>query len=221
MAHFNLRYFLETLGNLRGNAVFLLEIGAMDGARFDPVHEFVMRFGWNAVMVEPLPEPFARLQATYAAHPAIRCVQTAIAGHHGETTMFRVRESAIIEGKVPAWGYGTSSLYSDRNALAFDDVRPHIETITVPCTTLPRLLDSCQLSAIDVLQIDTEGHDYHVLKQLDFSRFKPLVINMEAVNLPKDELGKAKQLLDEQGYLHAKGGYDLLAVHLDFFKLLS
>ena len=221
MPHFNLRYFLETLGNLQKQDVFLLEIGAMDGARFDPVHEYVTRFGWNALMVEPMPEPFARLEQTYTNYPKVRCINTAIAEQHGRATMHRVRESAVRDELVPEWGLGASSLYTDRNALAFDEVKPHVESVQVNCTTLPRLLKEQAITQIDILQIDAEGHDYHILRQLDFSRFKPSVINLEAVNLPKEELGKAKQLLDTQGYLHAKTGYDLLAVNLEFFKRLS
>lgn len=218
MAHFNLRFFMEALGKQRGEDITLLQIGAMDGSTFDPVHEYITRYGWNGLLVEPISEQFARLQATYASQPQLQLVQAAIADFDGTATMHRVPASAVEQQHVPKWGLGAASFYTDRNALGFSAAQPHLSTEEVCASTLATLLSQHPLQRIDVLQIDTEGHDYHILRQFDFARYKPYVINMELVNLPKDEQSRAKLLLDAAGYLHSKAGYDLLAVHPDFFR---
>lgn len=217
MPHFNLRYFLETLGSERGRDVFIVQVGAMDGKTFDPVHEFITKFDWAGLLVEPMPEHFSALQHTYRDHPRLALAHVAIAEKAGEAVMYRIPAEHVESGAVPKWGTGAASLYSDRNALAFDEVRPFIAEHSVDCMTLPQLFTTHKVERIDVLQIDTEGHDYHVLRQLNFARYAPLVINLEIVNLPAAEQTACKHLLDEHGYIHAKGGYDLLAVSKDFF----
>jgi FkbM family methyltransferase len=40
----------------------------------------------------------------------------------------------------------------------------------VPCSRLPNILDKYGVRRIDLLPIDTEGSDYQVVRQLDFTR---------------------------------------------------
>lgn len=217
MPHFNLRHFVQTLGKKRGKDAFVLQIGAMDGELFDPMHEYITQFQWSGLLVEPVAEQFERLQQTYANQPQLQLANVAIAEEIGTANMYHLPTEKVDNHQVPKWGYGTSSFYKDRNALAFDEVQEHIEQIEVQTTTLPALLEEHKVQQIDVLQIDTEGHDYQILKQFDFGKYHPLIINMEIVNLPKAENTATKKLLDEHGYLHTKAGYDVLAISPKFF----
>lgn len=216
MPHFDLRHFLETLGNHMGEEAFVLQVGAMDGKTFDPVHEFIRRFRWGGLLVEPIREHFEQLRQTYSDNPRISFANVAIAGHCGKVEMNRVPAEHVREGSVPRWGLGVASLYADRNALAFDEVRPFIVREMVDCVTLPELLRSHGVQRVDVMQVDAEGFDYQVLRQLDFSVYRPKVINIEIVNMPKAERTACKRILDSAGYLYVKGGYDLLAVSRRF-----
>lgn len=198
-----------------GLKTFVLQIGANDGATFDPVYDALQEYDWPALLVEPLPDFYEQLCSNYKARALVKCANVAIAGHSGAITMHRVDPDVVEGGMVPAWGHGAASLYTDRNALAFEDVRPHVQEVSVPCLTLPDLLAQHNIQHIDVLQMDCEGHDFAILKQLDFTRFKPAIINLEIVNLPEDEQGACRTLLSAQGYRHKKNGYDLLAVRDD------
>src|SRR3954468_10330611 len=51
--------------------VAFLQIGANDGVTGDPIRAFVTRYGWHGVCLEPQPEAFARLQATYRDQPQV------------------------------------------------------------------------------------------------------------------------------------------------------
>src|SRR5690606_19248871 len=115
------------------------------------------------------------------------------------------------------WANAASSLYMDRNGLGFDSVHPFVIEESVPCLTLPDLLEKYSIHEIDVLQIDAEGHDYHILKQLDFSQHHPCIINFEVVNLPQADQEAAKRLLNDQGYTYRKAGYDLFCVRQESF----
>jgi hypothetical protein len=77
------------------------------------------------------------------------------------------------------------------------------------------LLEKYRPTALDVVQIDTEGHDLKVLMQLDFARYQPFVINFEAVNLNPQETAAAHELLFENGYVCYRHGMDTFAVRRD------
>jgi len=218
VAHFNLRYFLESLGKKHQHNIFVLQIGAMDGKTFDPIHQYITQYNWQGLLVEPIEQHFQALQLTYRDHPQLQLVQTAIGENDGQTTMHYIPKELIESHHLPKWSHGLASFYTSKNALAFESIQPFVKQHTVQCIRLQSLLTHYQVKQIDLLQIDAEGYDYHVLKQLDFERYQPYVIHFEIVNLTKAEQTAAKKLLDQHGYLHAKAGYDLIAVAPKFFK---
>jgi FkbM family methyltransferase len=203
----------------RSPDVFFLEIGAMDGIAFDPLYDAVLKHGWGGLLVEPLPDLFAQLCRTYAGRKGIILENIAIADTTGSMTMTRVKPDAVAQGLVPSWAKGMSSLFEDRNGLAghrisgedFEKIRPHIMRETVRCDTLDNILRKHDIAKVDILQIDVEGYDYHVLKQVDFSRFRPTVIRMEWCNLPQNEKQSSRDLLRRWGYRMAEVEFDLIA----------
>jgi FkbM family methyltransferase len=202
------------MARLKGEDTFILQIGAMDGKTFDPVYEYVTQHNWPGLMIEPVAEHFIQLQKNYENYPKVRCVNVAIAEHEGLQTLYRIPSQHIKDAQVPKWGLGASSFYKDRNALAFKEVEPYVIEEEVTCNTLANTIKSYDITSIDILQIDTEGYDFHILKQVDFTRFKPAIINMEIINLPKTERNAVHALLDQHHYLYTKAGYDLLAIHI-------
>jgi hypothetical protein len=76
---------------------------------------------------------------------------------------------------------------------------------------LQALLDRNGVKTVDLLNIDTEGFDYNVLSQVDFDRYKPLVILYEHKHLPVDEKNRAYELLTGRGYTCVEYGGDTLA----------
>src|SRR4051812_3493548 len=46
--------------------VFFIQIGAFDGRTGDQIHDYVVRYGWPGILVEPQPVVFEELCRTYA-----------------------------------------------------------------------------------------------------------------------------------------------------------
>lgn len=188
--------------------VFFVQIGAMDGRSFDPIHEFVRKNHWRGLLVEPLPDLFEELKGAYRGYDGLIFENVAIAEAPGNRQMYRVAPGAVRDGSVPDWAKGVASFFDDRNALggrgvseeAFQRIRPHILTQTVVCDTLGNLLQKHEVTRIDVFQVDVEGYDYEVLKQLGFKDFKPLIIRIEWCNLPDKEKDLSIELLRRHGY---------------------
>jgi FkbM family methyltransferase len=201
--------------------VFFVEIGANDGVSFDPLYTYIIRHRWRGLLVEPLPDVFRQLKETYKQCNGLLFENIAIAEKPGRRDMYRISTDAVSNGTLPAWTKGIASFFNDRNALGgyripastFEQIRSHITVEAVPCDTLDNLLHKHAITKIDVLQIDVEGYDYHILRQLDFSRFRPSIIRMEWLNLPDDEKGLAIKLLRYHGYQIRLSSIDLIAWH--------
>ena len=201
--------------------VFFVEVGANDGVSFDPLHTYIIRHRWRGLLVEPLPDLFRQLKETYKQCTGLIFENMAIAEKPGCRDMYRIATDVLTNGTLPAWTKGIASFFNDRNALGgyripastFEQIRSHITVEKVMCDTLDNLLRKHAITKIDVLQIDVEGYDYHVLRQVDFSRFRPSIIRIEWLNLPDDEKGLAIQLLRSQGYHIRLSPIDLIAWH--------
>ena len=212
--------------------VFFIQIGAMDGVAFDPLRPHVTRNNWHGILVEPLVDCFEQLCANYSGMDNLTFENAAITEKKETRKLKRVPADTILSHGLPEWARGISSFYTDRNAIGglgcskeeYEKIRPCIIEEEVDCIPLETLLSRNNVTKIDLLQIDTEGYDFHILKQLDFTRYKPYVINMEFVLLPPDEQRDCLHLLARHGYKFEKSSeYDLVATLWDragnhFFK---
>ena len=75
-----------------------------------------------------------------------------------------------------------------------------MEETLVKTITLEKLIEDYNIKHLDLLQIDTEGYDYEILKMLDFNRLKPTVINYENEHLSKQDRVSCEQLLQINAY---------------------
>ena len=102
-----------------------------------------------------------------------------------------------------------------------DDV---VKEETVNCITFDELVKKHTIEKIDILQIDTEGYDYLIFKQIDLDRFKPEFIRIEICNLPKDEEDKVIDKFSKHGYHYIYDGrWDMVGIlhpekYLDNYK---
>ena len=218
MPPFNLKFFADKLHRMQ-STVFFVQIGAMDGKTHDPIYDLVRSYGWRGILVEPMKDHFEKLKRNYAGCEGLIFENLAISEHAGTNIMYRIPTQTVHDKKLPEWGLQASSFFPDRNALGWDDIKPHVIQETVTCLRLPDLLEKHHVQDVHVLQLDAEGYDYRILRQLDFTRFKPYVINLEIVNMTRSELGHCKQFLDKHQYLYSKTGYDLLAISLPLMGL--
>jgi len=203
-------------------------IGAMDGVSFDEFHSHVRNYRWSGLLVEPIPEQFRRLVSNYTAigcSPDNRYENSAIAEHDGAIQMLTIHQEAVDNGKVHECFGGMSAIYPPRNGLASKDdaetVRRYGELIEVPCITLKTLLERHRVEALDILCIDAEGWDFRILRQLDFSRWRPKLIRIEYINLSDEEKSAVTELLDQHQYHYGPDGINLDAVAVELWDSIS
>jgi FkbM family methyltransferase len=162
----------------------VVDVGANDGFYGSNSFPFVAR-GWRALLVEPHPKVFAKLQKLHHGKNNVTCLNLACSNVQ-DTLPLHVGS----DGEAPS----NSTLSDDPELLR---VRTP-ETILVKVKTLSDVLAEQKIPAdFGLLSVDVEGMDYEVLLGLDFSRWRPRLIITED-HAPKE--AKKAEWLTRQGY---------------------
>lgn len=189
---------LIALRLLDSSDLFVVQIGAFDGRTDDQVHEWITRFGWRGILVEPHPRQFAELTRTYAEHPQLTLRNVAISDRHETRTLYALREG--VSG-LPSWAPQVASFdraVVDRHGLHGPDGEDIVDTHQVECVPLSDLL--ADVEHIDLLQVDVEGYDDEIIRMFDFDRRRPSIVRFESRHLSRSEHDGAVERLLEYGY---------------------
>ena len=183
----------------------------------DPLRKFAMKRGWHGFMIEADPENYARLDQNYRSHWQFKAINAAISHEIGTVPFYRVSEADRRKIGLPDWFSEIGSLdkahiikhvqYLGPNP---PDVEPHISSVDIPCAPLDVILRLHWPRIVDVLQIDTEGYDYQVLRHFDFASLRPQVVMFEHRHLSQDDRDAADNLLVMHGYSLKKYEFDTL-----------
>jgi len=152
---------------------FFIQIGANNGKRFDPIFNIVNKLNLKGIALEPVKEYFDELVLNYK-NSNVLPVNKAIFEENKEITIYRVKQDAVIN----EWEKGIASLnsehYKKSNVSDANIIKETVEAIT-----FEKLFKDYNVSNIDLLQIDTEGYDYNLLKLFPFEKFQPSIIHFE------------------------------------------
>lgn len=201
---------IEVLIAHRGPKLTFVQVGAFEGRFGDPMHKWIKTHPWRGILVEPQPEAFALLRKTYAAVASDLSFENMAIGRGNTIELFRPR--------LPDAGKPSSQASFSRRKIEREmrgTGASEIETLTVPVTTLDRLLERHGIANLDILQIDAEGADWMVLDTLDLTRTKPALIQLEHGHLSPVDINAVFRVLDAAGYKILFGGHqlDTIALH--------
>ncbi len=172
--------------------IYVIQVGANDGVSFDNLYFTVTEQRWSGIVIEPLPKHFVKLEKNYKNYKNVLPVNSAIHATKKEAKIYSVNEVAL--DKYPEWIDGCTSMSREhliRAGVLSDDI---IESI-VHCSPLMRVVEAHNMYDADYIQIDTEGFDAEIVKQIDFSKLKPLVIKFEWMHLSAKEKIEMRELL--------------------------
>lgn len=179
---------------------FVVQIGANDGVAGDPLVGGFSKTRWSGLLVEPVPHLFEALVERYRNRPGVRVERAAVSTRDGEAPFYQLRR---VPGKTPEWFNLLGSLNREMLLKQRSSI-PEIDSLLieerVPTVRLDTLLARHGVSRIDLLVIDAEGHDWEILRALDFTRFRPLLLMFEYQYLSANDKAAAYALLETQGY---------------------
>lgn len=194
----------------RHREVTFAQIGANEGATEDVLYYPALAFGWRGVLVEPQAAEFARLRENYRANPKLSFENAAIVADPADVPELHY---VVREEGIPAWVSKLSSF--DRRIPAQVLERfPGASLASRPVRgmLIDDLLDRHDLRDLDVLLVDTEGHDYEILKLLDWERTRPALVVYEYRHLSAGDEQRCRRELAARGYALFRDRLDVVAI---------
>lgn len=207
--------------NQRQDRLSILQIGACDGKKFDPIYGIVRRHAnWTGVFLEPIVEHFLTLMENYGFLSCPLFVNAAVSDFDGSIEIRYVDVEALSRGDVPEWSIGISTIEKGKNAIDgvmiseadYKRIVPNIRTRTVPAICINTLLKIKQCVETDVYVSDCEGHDARILIAMDMSIYRPRIIYCESMLMSEQEKRILYNKLAQIGYIVTDDGVDLLAI---------
>lgn len=192
---------------------FFIQVGANDGILFDPLRPLILKYHLRGLLIEPLPDMFERLKKNYASEKQLVFLNTAVAKQSDEVSLFRFRSDAPVDRYIH--GLATFDEKSVRSLARDLRLESWVEEVRIMGTTFSEMISKHSIEKISLLQIDTEGFDFEVIRMALECGKCPELINYEHSHLsPQDRLESCR-LLDKYGYSFIHGNSDTLAVLQD------
>lgn len=194
-----------------------LQIGAADGKLAENLHNEFMATDWRGVLLEPLPDMFAKLKETYKTKSKFHLINAALTPYDGYAEIRRIPPDYVRDDEP--WAHGISSIDGTRSSFTegpvpketAEDLKARSRLDRVVAMSFDTLRRKADLDRIDYLQIDTEGYDLIVLKQIDLSRYRPFLINCEIFNLSPTDRAEVYGILQRYGYSITISTWDVMA----------
>lgn len=155
---------------------FFIEAGANDGFSQSNTYYFERFRGWTGVLVEGIPELYEKC---ISERPKARVFNCALVSNEYKDFSVKMKYSnlmSIVQGALKS--DEADAKHVKRGSEIQKDVIPY--EIQVPARTLTSILDECNVSTIDLLSLDVEGFELEVLKGLNFDKYQPNFILVEA-----------------------------------------
>jgi FkbM family methyltransferase len=201
--------------------LMLVQVGASDGVENDLLRPFLERSDPRGILIEPQTMPFQKLQARYGSRERLTLLQAAIDNRAGSRTLYRCREDLAV-GEAAAFLSGLASFERAQVVKAYLGharrlgLKEHpdwaIVGEAVATLTLDAVLDDLGWDRCDLLVIDTEGHDFEIIRTIDLSRIRPSVLIYEHAHLGRADRLACWRLLRAHGYRCAADWSNTLAL---------
>lgn len=190
----------------------IIQVGANDGVRQDPIRSLLHEERIPAICIEPVPYLAEALRANTSDLPHVRVRQHAVAPQAGTLTLYQIVPD---HSSAPDWAKGMVS--SDR-AVILQDRRLRnlgadaIESIEVPALPLTTVVEEERLERILLLQVDVEGFDDVVVGHAIDSGLRPAIIHYEHKHLSLSKQTELRKKLAACDYAMVSwNGEDTLA----------
>lgn len=174
---------------LKSKSIFFIHIGANDGISQDPIFNYSEN--WHGILIEPIAEPFKKLQHNFINDKKKILLNCAISTSDGEITLY----SPKITERNKNFHTIITSAWNNSPYLTNQE----LESVNVKCLTLKTLIENYQLVEIDLLVTDVEDIELTIFNSYDF-KIKPKVIYFETRFFSFDTITPFYEKMRTHGY---------------------
>ena len=155
---------------------YIIQIGSHVGNTSNDFIYNNIKLDVKYIMIEPVPYLFNQLKENYKSYNNIIFLNIAISNYDGIIDLYIPSEKNDFT-KLVNWTSQLASVNKDHIPTFVPECI--IDKITVKCKSLNKLIKEYNITDIEYLYTDTEGHDYDILMDLDLSLIKPINIIFE------------------------------------------
>jgi FkbM family methyltransferase len=192
------------LARQQGELDILVQVGVFDGVTDDPLAPKLLETARSIFLVEPQPSCVDILRRRYGSDGRISVVAAALAEQEGELTLW---SESDISQRASLKKAHVEKFASGKAPVAH----------TVKCITPVQLHEMLGFKTPDLLQVDTEGMDWAIVKGLLAVGCLPRVLNFENFHLTESDRLESRHVLASHNYSFIEYGLDTCAVHESLF----
>ena len=200
---------LKTLNYLNKIQNFV-QVGSHDGEMHDPLRIFVLNNDWRGILIDPQTNMLQKCKQNYHNKANLNFVNVAVHPTKSWITLYKVENPKDYSHS------GWASIVPERFSNTI--YKNSYSVKKVKAIPLMEVIKYYELKTVDLLQIDTEGFDWNVLKMYDFNYFKPVIIQYEHCHLSNNDFQASIQYLNRMGYLCKSNQNDTFALRKDLFN---
>lgn len=192
---------------------FFIQVGANDGILADELRPLIMKYKLSGVCIEPQKDEFEILTKTYENIPGITLLRAALHPTEDKFTIYKANKSVK---NLPAHAKGIASFDKQHLISILSKLdgynEDYIVEELVPCVQFDRIFEMTNKDHLELLQIDTEGFDYEIIKMLDLNKIKPAIIRFEIYNLSDKDKNECLAYLEKNNYKMIYDRIDVIAI---------
>lgn len=191
---------------------FFIQVGSCDGIKHDPIHNYVIKYNWSGILIEPVEYLFKKLAKNYCDVKGLLFLNLAISDESGYKNFYYLKETKdhIHSAYCELGSFSKDTILKHKKIIP--NIEEYIVSKKVKTITISELKRQYNIRQIDLLNIDTEEHDYRILRSINFKNIKPKIILFEHKHLSSKEYKEIKYLLKQNNYLFFRTGADTLAL---------
>ena len=185
----------------------LIQIGANDGMSHDHLHNVIKQFRLESLLLEPIKKYFLDLQNNYSNYDNVRFENSALSINNEILFLYKVNPEYF--NKYGTLSSGISSFYKE-HLLKHGIKEKHIIQEKVNQISFDELLRKYNINSFDLLLIDTEGYDCHIVNDffLKVKKIRPIII-FEWSHIKYSELESVLNLIINNNYSFFPVGDDI------------
>jgi FkbM family methyltransferase len=169
---------------------YFVDIGASDGITYSNTYILEKEYGWKGICAEPLPSKWNQLINN---RPLSACCPYAIFNKSNTFVKFIIANCCDLFSGID------ETLTCEKYRKWINDNKEIIDIQTISLNDL--LIQFEAPNFIEYLSLDTEGSEYEILKNFDFSKYTFGLIDVEH-NFQEPNRTNIRELLLANGYIY-------------------
>ena len=157
---------------------FFIEVGANDGFNQSNTYYLEKFQGWRGILIEGIPELYQKCVRERPKSKVFNCALVSSDCQEPFVTMRYGNLMSLVKGALKNEEVENNHLERAYKIQKTENITSY--EIQVEAKTLTSILDECKVEKIDFFSLDVEGFELNVLKGLDFNKYRPKYMLIEA-----------------------------------------